>query len=351
MIPTVSLKLAKEEILALTELYRYNHFAVSSLRPETSNQLASLEARLKPFIDQVGGVAFIKSGRRSCIDCVIKVENRNTRRVWEEFTIEAADDLVVGGAQENIICDATLDAWLQNAYRNLAVTNSFDTMQLMSQSMFACDSLNHPSGPNLYIRQWIEIDPCLQFRVFISKLKITAITQRYALHSQWLSNHAKDVENGLLYFVQDRLLPRVAPLESFCVDLIVRPERKEAFKSTSYHYISYKKAYKPCKEPNYQILLVQFVPFYARSANGFFEWSLDKNILCDGPYEFRYKSSPTSQHLGLQVRYLVGQPLVPKFWLEFAHEAAKQQIRKRSIKFIALAVLMALVLGIILLLS
>lgn len=337
-------KLTRAQELALIEFHRFNFFAISSIGPAISNELSSLERTLNEAIARIGGVAFVKCGRKSCMDFAMRIENGKSKKEVESFVFQAESDLVRFGALTNQLCDVTLNIWCQSMAQSLSVATGFDALQNISHSMLASCALNPAQGSTLFVRQYVEMDPCLQFRAFVYNNTLTAITQKYAIYSPWLSEHATSVTKKLSDFVEKRLIPSMNDRPSFGVDLAVFPDRIDAQRDPIFQYRSYEKAYKFEEDPHLEIRLLQLHPLYPRAVIGLFEWSADHKILTSGPFEARYRLTPTKPSSLKSLKFERGTPLIARAWLEHMENALKSRILNKRLHIVGKAVTLALLL-------
>ena len=314
------------------ELHRYNFFAVSSLPAWACNEISELERVIGKAIMSVGGVGFLKNGRKSCMDHGARVENRNTRRLMEQWISESFEELMSCGSHKSLVCDTTLILWCQLVARSLAVPTGFDAVQTLSSSMMASYALLSESQSHLYVRQFLPIDPCLEFRVFVYQATLTGITQKYALFSPWLHMHNNKVFQEIQSFVLSRIIPSMTDHPSFCADIIVFPELKDPQKIQTYAFRNYNNLYKIKDPPVFEIKLSQLIPFYPRAVIGLFDWANDQKNLKKGPFEVRYRSTPTIPVSGNNFQFEKGSPLVAKAWLEYIQQLLKS---KQRMKFIS----------------
>jgi hypothetical protein len=346
MIPTICLKLTQDQERALMELHRYNFYAISSLSTTVLNEISGLERVLSDLIGEIGGIAFLKCGRKSCMDYVTKLENKNTKRLLEDFTSQAHRDLVVSRAHKSVVCDTALSLWCQVVSRTLAVTNGFDAVQTLSGSMLASFALSPASGSTLYVRQFVEINPCLEFRVYIYNEKITGITQKRAICSNYLIAHHTSIFSKIICFVEKHIIPNMSDYESFCADVIAFPERKREYSKPTYSYQSEGVVYKSETAERLHLKLSQLIPFYPRAVVGLFDWGKDRNILMNGPLDIRFNRDRTNTLDGT-IRFHHGAPLIAKFWLDIIQQKVRSQLWWDNVRWWVprMFLMLALILG------
>lgn len=323
MIPTLSVKLTSSQHKAMMELHRYNFHLISKLPISACNEISGLERQLSEVIRAVGGVAYLKSGRKSCMDYATKLDNKNTKRLLESFSTLAKSELRSCSASKYLISDTTLILWCQAVTRSLLVTTGFDAVQTLASSALASWALSLEVGSTLYVRQFVSIDPCLEFRIYVYQNMLTGITQKRALFSPWLHKYASLVFEKIEKFTITQLIPKLADHPTFCADIVIFPEMKKEESGHEFTYKAYNSLYKFIEKPNFEIKLSQLIPFYPRAVIGFFEWGTHQRILKEGPMEVKYKTSPTTPVAGPNLQFERGAPFVAKNWLEVIQENVK----------------------------
>lgn len=317
----------------MMELHRYNLHATSRLPPEITNELSRLEQVLDEAISRVGGVAFIKCGRKSCMDYAMRVENKNSKKILAAFVAEAQLELVRFEANKFKLCDISIFLWCQAMARSLIATSGHDVMETMSHSLLASYSLNPALGSVLYIRQFVRMDPALQFRIFIVNKSVTAITQKHAIFSPWLNKRADEICSKLQTFAESRLIPNMEEFGAFCADIMLTMDGDGGMRTGEYGFLSYEKHFKN-SQTNFDITLIQLQPFFPRAISGLFEWSKDRASLLEPPCEFRFRRTPTKPISSGNIHFEQGSPLIAKFWLEHMHSTLKTSILIQRLRLI-----------------
>ena len=282
------------------------------------------------------------------MDYAVKLENRNTRRLLESFVGHADQDLSLHLTRKSLVSDVTASIWCQAVRRSLAVTTGFDAVQALSGSLLASFAMNQQIGSYLFIQRFLEFDPCLEFRVFVSKRRVTGISQVNAIYSTWLSAHATELQDRILSLLNLDIIPHFSEQESYCVDLVAFPARNKSLPARpSYGYHSYPREHQSSSSPssnsNLDILVLRIHPFLPRAVNGLFEWGKDKDALAEGPTQFRYKREPT---FSSALHYEPGSPLIARYWLEVMNDEALGQLnwkrRSRAARIALLGTLLLL---------
>lgn len=329
------MKLSTEQEQALMELHRYNCLAISSLSPAVVNVVSALEREVTEMIARVGGVGFVKCGKKSCMDFAAKLENRYTKRILETFVAQADADLGLHLARNSLVSDAISSIWCQTMCRSLAVATGFDALQTLSSSLLASFSMNSQTGSSLFIHRFLEFDPCLEFRCYVVNQKVTGITQINAIYSSWLSSNATAVSDCIVSFLDTNIIPHIPEHDSYCVDLIATTESKSAPNRPTYAYRSFEHEH-DLSSPNVSLLLLRIHPFIPRTVTGLFEWGKDKDRLTNGPIDFRFKREPSYSS---NVHYEPGAPLIARYWVDLMNSEARARLKRRQLSKIGFFVL------------
>lgn len=340
------MKLTSEQEYALMELHRYNCLAISALSPAVVNVISALEREVSAMISRVGGVGFVKCGKKSCMDYAVKLENRNTKRILETFVAQADKDLGPHLSHNCLVSDTFSSIWCQTLCRSLAVTTGFDAVQTLSSSLLASFSMNPQTGSHLFVHRFLEFDPCLEFRCFIVNRKVTGITQVNAIYSKWLNANANFVSHRIVSFIDTNIIPKIEEHDSYCVDLIATAKSKlHPTQKPTTAYRSFEREY-DLTNPSIDLMLLRIHPFIPRTVTGLFEWGKDKDRLSNGPVDFRFKLEPSwSSHL----HYGPGAPLIARYWVDIMNSEATSRRKSRQRKRWALISIVA-VLGLVILL-
>ena len=335
------MKLTSEQEYALMELHRYNCLAISALSPAVVNVISALEREVSAMISRVGGVGFVKCGKKSCMDYAVKLENRNTKRIVEKFVAQADKDLGPHLSRQCLVSDILSSTWCQTLCRSLAVTTGFDAIQTLSSSLLASFSMNPQTGSYLFVHRFLEFDPCLEFRCFVVNRKVTGITQVNAIYSKWLNANATAVSDRIVSFIDTNIIPKIEEHDSYCVDLIATAKSKlHPTREPTNAYRSFEREY-DLTNPSIDLMLLRIHPFIPRTVTGLFEWGKDKDILTNGPVEFRCKRQPSwSSHL----HYDAGAPLIARYWVDIMNSEAASRRKARQRKRWACLSLLAILL-------
>lgn len=128
--------------------------------------------------------------------------------------------------------------------------------------------------------------PEAEFRCFVNKKKMTAVTQYFEplYFPELHHNKEKYGERILEYFdtIKDHI-----PLEEYVLDVAVLPN---------------------------EIFVIELNPFYTQAGSGFFSWKDDRELLLNGPFEIRVREEPQDDPL----------KFLSKTWRKFVDDYIKE---------------------------
>lgn len=108
------------------------------------------------------------------------------------------------------------------------------------------------------VRAWADLEPEMEFRVFVYNARLTAITQYYrACYVASIGERAAEIEARVSEFVRERVIPAVASLglPSYVVDVVLGPDGAH---------------------------VVELNHFHSTTSPGLFDWVADADALRDG---------------------------------------------------------------------
>ncbi|KAI9496185.1 D123-domain-containing protein [Zychaea mexicana] len=179
----------------------------------------------------------------------------------ESFIRDAVQEL--GGAVfPKLTWSSPRDAAWIAATQSLKCTSPFDVFLLLKSSDFINHDLNHAFenciGSNstsegegiqhhLVLRKWQDLQPSMEFRVFIKNKEIVAISQRDLTFYNFLEGMKDDIEDMIFDFFEDSV-QQVFPSTNYVMDVYVERERRKVW-------------------------IVDFNPFTPATDGLLFEWS------------------------------------------------------------------------------
>eukprot|EP01117_Protostelium_nocturnum_P008561 TRINITY_DN3076_c0_g1_i1.p1 TRINITY_DN3076_c0_g1~~TRINITY_DN3076_c0_g1_i1.p1 ORF type:complete len:391 (-),score=115.60 TRINITY_DN3076_c0_g1_i1:602-1774(-) len=119
----------------------------------------------------------------------------------------------------------------------------------------------------LIVREWLNEmyeKPQMEFRCFVHKTKLNAITQYFSVvHFPELVEKKEEILNRMINFFRDEVQPNLTQ-SSYVVDLFVSTNR---------------------------IYIIELNPFHNGAGGGLFSWSKNRDLFMNGPLEFRIVNS------------------------------------------------------------
>eukprot|EP01130_Rhizamoeba_saxonica_P014509 TRINITY_DN6350_c0_g1_i1.p1 TRINITY_DN6350_c0_g1~~TRINITY_DN6350_c0_g1_i1.p1 ORF type:complete len:231 (-),score=48.90 TRINITY_DN6350_c0_g1_i1:50-742(-) len=116
----------------------------------------------------------------------------------------------------------------------------------------------------ILLREWVPMNPMMEFRGFMYNRKLTAISQYCYYHfSQELVDRKEELKNlisDFFYSIVDRI-----PMDNAIVDFLVDGD---------------------------QVLIIELNPFFADTGACLFDWYNDRELLKNGPLQMRVETAP-----------------------------------------------------------
>ena len=161
--------------------------------------------------------------------------------------------------------------------RVLAVHDGFHAVQLLLASDRIQDDLRSSLSLNLIVREFLMDRQSLksEFRAFIHKRKLTALTQynEYIVDTVLIEQKEVVLESVENFFTTENLLERI-PYDNCVLDLILIES----------------------SPGNYRVYICEVNPLAEFAGTGLFSWLNDRAILLgDAPFEFRIRESETKE--------------------------------------------------------
>eukprot|EP01113_Clastostelium_recurvatum_P022915 TRINITY_DN27423_c0_g1_i1.p1 TRINITY_DN27423_c0_g1~~TRINITY_DN27423_c0_g1_i1.p1 ORF type:complete len:377 (+),score=71.48 TRINITY_DN27423_c0_g1_i1:25-1155(+) len=279
---------------------------LDSVDPSLLPLCKSLEGKLQQAIDKVGGAAFVKLNHRSPKDVVMHRDNMALRACFEHRLASLDEEDYQGRAL----------AWNHAALESLCVTTGPEALALLSHSYRISSDLNTDTEyddffrSQLVVRKFEDVHPGFEFRAFVSKGQMTALSQyESGLYFPDLVARREETKSRILLFWESVVRPRVS-LESYVIDFCIIGDR---------------------------VLVVELDPFHAHTSACLFSWKNDREVILNGPFQFRIRDAP------LQDPYTA----TPYMWAEYADRYYTPRspyydlITSKSIMVIAIPVLVA----------
>jgi len=230
-----------------------------------------VKEKLDNVINEYGGKAFVKFSTRSPKDAIAAIENVKMKNEFLNLlqrSKSANDDMVA----------------FSSALRNCSfVDNSEEAFDLFKKSdRIKIDLMRLTDYPKAFsikiiVREFKPMDPSMEFRVFIFKRKITAISQYcYHLYFPHLVKNKNIYKEKIEAFYDQ--VKDIIPQELCVMDVLILPDD--------------------------EIKIIELNPFYNDTGACLFSWIEDKDILRNGPLEIRVvDKSPKEPYLDLDHKW------------------------------------------------
>ncbi|KAG2227968.1 hypothetical protein INT45_011992 [Circinella minor] len=157
----------------------------------------------------------------------------------ESFIRESIQDL--GGAVfPKLTWSSPRDAAWIAATQSLKCTSTFDVFLLLKSSDFVNHDLNHAfehcsdeeaqqqQQHYLVLRKWQDLQPSMEFRVFIKNKEIIAISQRDLAYYDFLEGMKDDIENMIFDFFEDHV-QQVFSNNNYVMDVYIERQRRKVW--------------------------------------------------------------------------------------------------------------------------
>ncbi|KAI9271869.1 D123-domain-containing protein [Phascolomyces articulosus] len=175
----------------------------------------------------------------------------------EAFIRESIQELG-GAAFPKLTWSSPRDAAWIAATQSLKCTSPFDVFLLLKSSDFVNHDVNYAfehctSGieqeqqHQLVLRKWQDLQPPMEFRVFIKNKEIIGISQRDLTYYEFLEGMKDDIEDMIFDFFEDHV-QQMFPSDNYVMDVYVERQRRKVW-------------------------IVDFNPFTPATDGLLFEWS------------------------------------------------------------------------------
>eukprot|EP01083_Nonionella_stella_P188565 695313_1 len=138
---------------------------------------------------------------------------------------------------------------------------------------------------NVVIRKWIPIDIDMEFRGFVYKSKLNAVSQyNHFIHFKRLTQMKDAVQKQLQDFFEEKVKEKLKTYEGYVIDFAI------------------------CGKDLDRVLIIELNPFMQSTDAALFSWKEEMDQLKNGPFEFRIRNNePTKQiHVSYKYRVLLG---------------------------------------------
>lgn len=241
------------------------------LSDEQQKSLAELEKGLQVVIDEVKGekgeCVFVKTSCRSPKDTVVFAST---------FRSKYAETVARNGDRSE---NAKLVALLETAIDLLKTRNAKEMLQVFTSSERIYQDMSvatsHPDRfkQHFAVRKWITVPPSLEFRGFYHAGKLNALTQyNHCCYYEVVHKNAERIEKMILSYFEDKVKPKLvnSKINACIVDFALTDFESE----------------------DGGIWVIELNPFLYTTDGALFSWTHEREILENGPFEFRYLTKP-----------------------------------------------------------
>ncbi|KAL6058969.1 hypothetical protein QOT17_014497 [Balamuthia mandrillaris] len=277
----------------------YNRGA-AELSKEEEGLLAGLKARLEEAIQvfvERGNAAFVRLSTRSPKDAVDKDEEA-LRPLLVEALLQQQQRSRKASLDE-LDANDCLIALRKAFFQRMRVTSADQVFQLMMYSNRTVSdmkrAIDHADkiewNLGLIVREFVAIDIEGELRAFVHNKQLNALSQYFAdCYFAGLHEHKDEVQERVLQFFEQ--VKEDIPFDSYNIDFAVSKDRVYilelkygcALSLSCSLARSLSLSLLPFLRFN---LLVSKSPFSESTGGALFDWKKDRNVLEEGPFEFR----------------------------------------------------------------
>ncbi|PRP86639.1 hypothetical protein PROFUN_05118 [Planoprotostelium fungivorum] len=221
---------------------------------------AKIDEEMKRVMIKEGDGAFVRLSTRSPKDAVLRDETKIKKLLdleMKNLGVTSYEDV-----------EHTMIAVIRAAIKCMRVTSGAEAVKYMCRSersyhdLFA-RLLNYGQTEkfqmNVVVRQWVETQPEWEFRGFVSKGKMTALTQYFkSCYVRQLSQNKNEIAKKIVA-LQEEVHPLIG-LDSYTIDFVVTPEK---------------------------IWIIELNTFGPQASPSLFNWAEDNEVMNYGPFECR----------------------------------------------------------------
>ncbi|KAJ3434439.1 cell division cycle protein 123 [Anaeramoeba flamelloides] len=217
---------------------------------------------------------FIKTSCRSPKDAVVGSENfvqvyqtnliRDSKQDQQDLNWKM-NCLTLTGMQALAFSAQTVEQYLHICIQSERI---YSDMKIYSE-YFGSKKKKYSHPRNFVIREWFDMDPMLEFRSFVSNSKITVMSQyHYFVYYPKLVKLAEELEVKIQSFFNEKISPKLDKigLTKYCIDFVVIDGK---------------------------VWVIELNGFEETTDSALFSWQNkeDRNLILNGPFEFRYRKT------------------------------------------------------------
>jgi len=303
---TESVDLSFDDASAIVEVHYKSELKSAQLQKSYDELIERIDAKLK---ESFPGGAFVKLDTRSPKDVpVYDFENK----VIQKLLNDELDKLSNINDE-----DSQTAAFVIATNRYLKITSGAQAVKLLTISTRVSPDLNRALdfGPKLFkakiiLREWddyVPDHPEMEFRGFVRNNTLNALSQYFSfVRFPYLVKNKELVQKRILDFFES--VKGLIPHESYVIDFLVMKDK---------------------------VMIIEFNPFHIGAGACLFSWSTDRDIIMNGPFQFRITEK---SHEAFE--------MCPAQWQRYinnyCHQKNEQQRNKLMLAVAAVAVIAAI---------
>eukprot|EP00457_Paulinella_chromatophora_P003868 gb/GEZN01003876.1/.p1 GENE.gb/GEZN01003876.1/~~gb/GEZN01003876.1/.p1 ORF type:complete len:466 (+),score=88.26 gb/GEZN01003876.1/:52-1449(+) len=180
----------------------------------------------------------------------------------------------------------------------MKIKSAQDAVALFLRSERICQDMNlamsHSKGEwheNWVVRKWFDVDVGMEFRGFVHKGTLTAISQyNHLCYFPYVHKQEKEISALLVNFFEKEIQPRLKTIPSYVVDFALvstslTPSFADSAASDAKQEVPPSLAINALKP-----LVIELNPFLETTDGCLFSWQKERSILEQGPFTFRIQS-------------------------------------------------------------
>ena len=262
--PTKFFEITFETAKLLMSCYDSRVLKKQELSVEQTAGLLKLEEGLQKVIDEVRGedeFVFVKTSCRSPKDTVIFADS---------FKDKYKGALRKAGSRSE---NSKLVCLLEAAIDLLKTRNAKEMLQVFTSSERIYQDMNvATSNPGRFeqhfaVRKWVTVPPSLEFRGFYHNGQLNALSQyNHACYYDVVHQNAQKIQDMIFKYFAEKVKPKLAgsKISACIVDFAITDLEKE------------------------EIWVIELNPFVYTTDGALFSWMHERQLLENGPFEFRH---------------------------------------------------------------
>jgi hypothetical protein len=235
--------------------------------------LLQIENKIDSLLAKLGGRGFVKLSTRSPKDVVFELKNE---KVLNQLSVELLNIIDAKGLS-NVTIDDELVAMTTAANKSMIVHSGNEAMQLLSQSFRVHTDVTRALQDGklslqCIVREWLNIPIQHEYRGFVCKKNLTGLSQYFHyIFIEQLQSQSEAISK-LIYHYWNGKVKHLIKHDSYVIDFAILEDNR--------------------------IKVIEINPFHYSTGAPFYGWkqgSEGRNLLFNGPFEFRFKKFPATQ--------------------------------------------------------